>query len=210
MSAALSILCLTTASVVWIYIYHIPTSLTKLRVKLKDNMSSFLIKDVRLFTGEEVLENGFVLVEDGTISAVGRAIDIPDGLDRQQIKTISKPNHTLLPGFIDAHIHADKGKELALYQSLRFGVTTVMDMHNEPHNVAALKKLASKDKDCADFKSAGVAATIDNGWPAPVVTAHDKSPEVRSSLAPTHACIYLIPSPLSFACISDLVYDTGH
>ena len=32
----------------------------------------------------------------------------------------------------------------------------------------------------ADYKTCGVAATIDGGWPEPVVTAHDKSPEVST------------------------------
>lgn len=155
-------------------------------------MSAFLIKDVRLFTGEEEIENGFVLVQDGIISAAGADKDIPQDINFQQIIIISKPNHTLLPGLIDAHIHADKGRELALYQALRFGVTTVMDMHNEPVNVAKLKKIAREDKDAADFKSAGVAATIDNGWPMPVVTAHDKSPEVSST--PSPCSIHSLPA----------------
>ena len=137
-------------------------------------MSTFAIKDVRIFTGDEEIENGFVLVENGLIKAVGSSV--PSDLN---ITVISKPGHTLLPGFIDAHIHADKGKELAIYQALRFGVTTVMDMHNEPPNVAKLKKLAAETKDVADFKSACLGAIIENGWPIPVVTAHDKSEEVR-------------------------------
>lgn len=140
-------------------------------------MSSFLIKDVRIFTGEEEISNGFVYIQDGIIKTFGSTV--PDELG-SGIPAISKPNHTLLPGLIDCHIHADKGKERALYQSLKFGLTTVMDMHNEAENVEKLKILAKADRDCADFKTAGLAATIENGWPAMVVTAHDKSEEVRT------------------------------
>lgn len=139
---------------------------------------SFIIKDVRIFTGTSEITKGYVQVTSGLISAYGEGEpnNVPEG-----IKVLSKPNHTLLPGFIDAHIHADKGKELALQQALRFGVTTVMDMHNEFPNVDKLKKFAAERKsEAADFKSAGLAATIDGGWPVPVVTAHDKSPEVGS------------------------------
>jgi cytosine/adenosine deaminase-related metal-dependent hydrolase len=137
---------------------------------------SFIIQDVRIFTGTSEITSGHVQVTSGKITSFGAGppSNVPEGT-----KVFSKPGHTLLPGFIDAHIHADKGKELALYQALRFGVTTVMDMHNEFPNVAKLKKIAAAEKDmAADFKSSGLSATIDGGWPVPVVTAHDKTPEV--------------------------------
>lgn len=137
---------------------------------------SFIIKDVRIFTGTSEISKGYVQVTSGLISAYGdgEPIQVPEG-----VKVFSKLNHTLLPGFIDAHIHADKGNVLALQQALRFGVTTVMDMHNEFPNVDKLKKFATERKnEAADFKSSGISGTIDGGWPVPVVTAHDKSPEV--------------------------------
>jgi N-acyl-D-aspartate/D-glutamate deacylase len=138
--------------------------------------TTFVIKDVRIFDGEKEIPNGYVHVSNGKIVSVG-----PAGLDafNSDVRVISKPGHTLLPGFIDAHNHCDKGNENALYQALRFGVTTIMDLHNEIHNCTKLRKIAAEEKNkAADFKYAGVAATIDNGWPEPVVTAHDKSAEV--------------------------------
>lgn len=139
-------------------------------------MASFLVQGARVFTGEHVLENGNVLVENGIITYVGN--DAPD----TDVAIISGSGSTLIPGLIDAHIHANKGVVLALEQSLRFGVTTVCDMHNEPPNVAKLKKIAKERKDVADFKSSCLAATIDNGWPIPIVTLHDKSEEVGGSM----------------------------
>ena len=140
-------------------------------------MASFLIKDARIFTGEDVLESGNVLVEDGIIKYVGS--DEPN----TDVPTVSGSGSTLIPGLIDCHIHADKGRVLALEQSLRFGVTTVCDMHNEPPNVAKLKKVAKERKDVADFKSSCLAATVDQGWPAPIVTMHDKSEEVGEPMS---------------------------
>lgn len=140
-------------------------------------MASFIIKDVRIFTGEDVLESGNVLVERGIIKYVGN--DTPN----TDVPSVSGSGSTLMPGLIDAHIHADKGRVLAIEQSLRFGVTTVLDMHNEPPNVAKLKKIAKERNDVADFKSCCLAATIDQGWPAPIVTMHDKSEEVRISIS---------------------------
>ena len=134
-----------------------------------------MVKDVRIFTGEDVFESGNVLVEEGIIKYVG--IEVPN----TEVRVVSGSGSTLIPGLIDAHIHADKGRVLALEQSLRFGVTTVLDMHNEPPNVAKLKTIAKERKDVADFKSCCFAATVDQGWPAPIVTMHDKSEEVEVS-----------------------------
>lgn len=135
-------------------------------------MSSFLLKDVRIFDGENTIDKGSVLVENGKISKVSLSTIDFNGT------AYSKPGYTVLPGIIDCHIHADGGNEDALPQSLRFGVTTVCDMHNEWPNILKLRK-QMEGGDCADLKTTSFAATIDMGWPMPVVLAHNKSQEVR-------------------------------
>jgi hypothetical protein len=58
-----------------------------------------------------------------------------------------------------------------------------MSRHNEYPSFTHLKKVANEDrKSAADYKCAGVAATIENGWPIPVITAHDKSPETMEMI----------------------------
>ncbi|KAH7346081.1 hypothetical protein BKA66DRAFT_322924 [Pyrenochaeta sp. MPI-SDFR-AT-0127] len=141
-------------------------------------MASFLLRDVRIFTGEETIDKGFVLVEDGKIKSVGPVSDIPP----VSVTIYSKPGHTILPGLIDCHIHADMADPKALPQALRFGVTTVCEMHNEIDNVRLLKK-QTLEPDTASYKTAGQAATIENGWPIPVILAHDSSPEVLDAIS---------------------------
>lgn len=139
-------------------------------------MASIVFRNLRIFTGDEVIPNGSVLVNHGKIAEVSRGqIDPPDNVTR----IVSKPGHTLLPGMVDAHIHAHADIPLALTQCLRFGVTTACDMHNDIDNVIRLRRQAANDTDAADFKTCSLAATIDQGWPAPVVLAHDKSSEVQ-------------------------------
>jgi len=140
-------------------------------------MASFLITDVRIFDGEHTIDNGSVLVEDGKIAKVSSSPIDFNGT------TYSKSNHTLLPGLIDVHIHADSGNPIALPQSLRFGVTTVCDMHNENYNIDKLRKQIAEEGDCADLKTTSFAATIEMGWPMPVVLAHHDTPEVRKEIA---------------------------
>jgi dihydroorotase-like cyclic amidohydrolase len=138
---------------------------------------SFTIKDVRIFDGETEIPNGYVTFSGSKITSIGSGSP-PSSAETGTV--ISKPGHTLLPGFIDAHNHSHYSYDPALRQALRFGVTTFMDMHNEYPSFRHLKKVADEDrKSAADYKCAGVAATVENGWPIPVITAHDKSPEVR-------------------------------
>ncbi|KAK4629106.1 hypothetical protein CLAFUW4_08324 [Fulvia fulva] len=136
----------------------------------------FLIKDVRIFDGESTIENGSVLVQDGKIAHVSPSPIPFSGT------TISKPGHTLLPGVIDVHIHANGGTPVALPQALRFGVTTVCDMHNEWYNIQKLHK-QREGGDCADLKTTSFAATIDMGWPMPIVLMHDPSPQTQAEVA---------------------------
>ena len=127
-------------------------------------MASFLITDVRVFDGETVIEDGSVLVESGKISKVtSKPIEI-DAL----VRTISKPGHTLLPGFIDAHVHVGFGDEPGLAQGLRFGVTTQCDLGNAPFQINNLRGIV-KNGNCSDLKAAMESATPEGGWPAPLM-----------------------------------------
>lgn len=143
------------------------------------NMTSFLLTNVRIFDGQSILGTGSVLIEDGKIKQISSdpSLSIPD------IPTISKPGHTLLPGLIDCHVHCDSANPTALPQSLRFGVTTICDMHNEYPNIVTLRKQIAEQGDCADLKTTSFAATVEMGWPMPVVLAHSTNPHVKEELA---------------------------
>ncbi|XDG05477.1 hypothetical protein ABKA04_005092 [Annulohypoxylon sp. FPYF3050] len=142
---------------------------------------SLLIKDVRIFDGENEIPSGSVLVENGLIKQVSEgSLDVPDA----STVVISKPGHTLIPGIIDGHIHAHIDEQnTVLGQALKFGVTTVCDMHQEEENLAELRSRALNDPNSADFKTSSQAATILGGWPAAVITAHDKSEETLAQIA---------------------------
>lgn len=138
---------------------------------------SFLIQDVRLFTGDHVIQSGYVLVNAGGITAVG-AGPPPPGITAD--KRMSFPNHTLLPGFIDCHVHAFMGDDRCMSASLEFGITTVLDMHNEPEFVKKLKALVADESSYAthaDFKTSGLAASIKDGYPFKLITDFVKDPE---------------------------------
>lgn len=83
--------------------------------------------------GDEVIENGTVLVEGNRIVAVGTHLAVP--ADARRIDASGK---TIVPGFIDAHWHGAMADSELIpqqswvnYASLAFGVTTLHDPSNQ-------------------------------------------------------------------------------
>src|SRR5690606_16985753 len=119
--------------------------------------NSFVIRDARVFDGERVIEGASVVVLEGLVTAVGKDLDVPEGLH-----VVDGRGKTLLPGLIDAHVHSWGD---ARANALRFGVTTELDMLGDWHRLAAIREqresLARTSE--ADLWSAGAAVTAPGG-----------------------------------------------
>lgn len=135
---------------------------------------STLITNARIFDGEDVVtDKGFIFFRDGLITAIGAEdASITPSADVR----IDATGYTILPGLIDAHVHVHDGTD-ELAQSIKFGITTVLDLFNDPDNIAKLKKEASERADISDIKSSCLAATIKDGWPRPIILATLKNKE---------------------------------
>jgi imidazolonepropionase-like amidohydrolase len=137
-----------------------------------------LIRDVRLFDGEHVLEHRSVLVENGRISQIGGS-----ALKSQSAEVIEGQGRTLLPGLIDAHVHIPDHAENASRQALVLGVTTQLDMFSGGERLKQIKKMEAEDRpDVADVRTAGVGATVPGGHPTqmggpliPTITAPEQA-----------------------------------
>lgn len=145
--------------------------------------TTFAINDALIFTGDVYLKGYSILIENGKISK----LQLQSEPWPKNVHTISKPGHTAIPGLIDAHVHGLEGNVQCLEQSLRFGITTVCDMHNDDRSLDSLTKLASDVEGksrYADFKCAGAGATIEGGWPAAVLKLEYKeTPKIASIVA---------------------------
>ena len=128
------------------------------------------IRDVRIFDGQRMMGRGSVLVAGGRIVAVG---DVPSSARHQ---VYDGGGRTLLPGLIDCHVHSFEGSRA---DALRFGVTTELDMFNDPSLLpGAIKQRRSTARTSqADLWSAGIGVTVPGGhplqpgWDFPRVTA---------------------------------------
>jgi imidazolonepropionase-like amidohydrolase len=120
--------------------------------------SAFVIRGARVFDGERLLDAGTdVVVRDGLVASLGPAA----GADAD-LPVVDGAGHTLMPGLIDAHVHA-WGE--ARRDALRFGTTTVIDMFGDHRLLpAAARQRASLEATAeADLLGAGTLATAAGG-----------------------------------------------
>lgn len=118
--------------------------------------AAFVIRGARVFDGDTLWPRADVAVRDGRIEAIAESLST-DGLS-----VIEADGQTLLPGFIDAHVHAyGDGRR----EALRFGTTTVLDMFGDPSNLqgARVERESLELTDRADLWGAGILATARGG-----------------------------------------------
>ena len=143
-------------------------------------MATIIFQNVRLFDGENIAPCATVEVKNGIISSVS-VHPLAKPTKGQGAILIDGTGKTLLPGLLDGHIHAHpppgKGSEI-LRPAMACGITTCCDLHNKPETVQKLKADCSASPSLPDLKSACYAATIEGGWPKPIILHLDPSEEV--------------------------------
>ncbi len=133
---------------------------------------AFAVRHARVFDGTCVVPYDTVVVRDGVVAAVGKAATVlpePEAADFDEV--IDGTGRTLLPGLIDAHVHLGGGDvsgrtaRVRLRQSLRFGITTALDMFSIPEAIQDVtrEQAAGGGHDLADLRSAGICATAPGG-----------------------------------------------
>lgn len=121
------------------------------------DIQTLAITDIDVFDGQAWHDDTDLIIRDGIIAEIGEDLAIPEGM-----AVIDGDGRTALPGLIDSHIHTFGA---ALTDSLRFGVTTNLDMFTAaPLLVGNSEQRESLDQsDISDFFSAGNMATIEGG-----------------------------------------------
>lgn len=112
------------------------------------------IRNVQIFDGEQVLDETSVTIAGTTITALG-------GTSDGSCDIIDGAGATLLPGFIDAHVHTSI-ESLAL--ALAFGVTTELEMQGT--NTRNHRADITDNDTVADVRSSGFGITPPGGHPS--------------------------------------------
>ncbi|MCG2584453.1 CIA30 family protein [Massilia sp. TS11] len=117
---------------------------------------TLVLRQVKVFDGERMLSARDVLVQDGRVATTDF-----HGAAPAAAREIDGKGKTLLPGLIDAHVHAFQHHELPLL----FGVTSEVDMFSVPAVVQdyGRRMAAGRNTDRADLFSAGILATVAGG-----------------------------------------------
>ena len=96
--------------------------------------------------GDEVIEDGTLVVEGNRIAAVGPAgeVEVPSDAHR-----VDASGHTIMPGLIDVHQHGGQGSGQIIprqnrtnYASLAFGVTTIHNPSASTQQIFAASEMA--------------------------------------------------------------------
>lgn len=124
---------------------------------------SFVVRNVRVFDGQRVLEGHDVVVANGTIARVAATgSPIPAGTS-----IIEGAGRTLLPGLMDAHVHVSDSTLADLHQSITLGVTTVFDMFSAGSRFEAMKAMERAGRsNVASVRTAGIGASAPGGHPS--------------------------------------------
>ncbi len=105
------------------------------------------ITNVKVFDGTALTEERTVVIDNGVISDATTAATTVDG-----------QHGTLLPGFIDSHVHLRNAAELE--QGTQWGVTTMLDMGSQ--SMAVTDSLRHRPG-LADIRGAGNVASAPGG-----------------------------------------------
>ena len=104
------------------------------------------LTNARIITmrGDEVIENGTVVINGNKIAAIGANVSVPAGA-----KVIDAAGKTIMPGIIDVHWHGSMGSDQlipqqnwVLYAALALGVTTLHDPSNDTAEIFSSSEMA--------------------------------------------------------------------
>lgn len=133
-------------------------------------------------TGAEPLQNAAVAILDGRIAAVGRADELLFSAETP-VRDVS--GGTIMPGFINAHVHITGLSEDDLRAWTRAGVTTIRDLAGTVDERVGLRNslLARNDPSLPRLLVTGPIVTVPGGYPSSVSDSKLRVPslEVRGA-----------------------------
>jgi hypothetical protein len=135
---------------------------------------SWIVRSARVFDGQRVIGTPDVLITSGKIVAIGPRLRATRGT-----QIIDGHGRTLLPGFIDSHVHLTgcdtpgcrPDESVSLLKTALFGVTTAIDLGGTAQGFTA-RAILERARQAPvghfpEFMTAGVPITIKGGHGIP-------------------------------------------
>jgi imidazolonepropionase-like amidohydrolase/Tol biopolymer transport system component len=131
-----------------------PIDTTGIKIKLEletdkpDGLIAFVGARIITMKGDEVIENGTIVVKENKIIAVGKEteVQVPSGAKVYDVK-----GKTIMPGIVDVHAHIGAfryglttQKHWQFYANLAYGVTTAHDPSAHTETVFSLSEMVKK------------------------------------------------------------------
>src|SRR4051812_31808632 len=138
----------------------------------------------RVVTARTVLDPGWLTMDRGLITAVGRG-DPPGG-----IRTTELSGGWLLPGFIDLHMHGGGGAQITTDDPDE--IRRAVAFHREHGTTRTLASLVTDRLDRMIAAVSVLAAMIDAGEPG-IAGIHLEGPFLNPSKRGSHHSDYLLP-----------------
>lgn len=122
----------------------------KLKTDVPAGKLAFTGARIITMRGDEVIENGTIVIEGNRIAAIGRANEVNIPADAKRIDAAGK---TIMPGLIDVHAHPDHffagllpQQPWAYFANLAYGVTTMHDPSANTETVFTLAEMVNAGK----------------------------------------------------------------
>jgi N-acetylglucosamine-6-phosphate deacetylase len=151
-------------------------------------MKELLLVNANVLTEEGLIDKGYIHIKNGKIAAIGSVASLPSGAAQMAEVVELKENCTMVPGFIDVHIHGAGGADTmdATIEAL----DTMAAVLPQEGTTSFLATTITQDKE-AIFKSLENAAEYISGHnergKAEVIGVHLEGPfinEVRKGAQP--------------------------
>ena len=124
-------------------------------------------------TGSPPRQNAVLVIRDGRIVSAGPARSAREAPPESAAEVIDVSGKWIIPGLIDAHVHADSDADLQTM--LRWGVTSVRLMAEDTAAAAELAKASRTRPDIPEIVPAAPIFTAPGGWWA---LAHPSTPQL--------------------------------
>ncbi|REJ05324.1 N-acetylglucosamine-6-phosphate deacetylase [Microbacterium bovistercoris] len=115
---------------------------------------SLLLHSARLVNDGFIVDDAWVLIENGRVAELGVGRDLPDAGTVVDVSELAGPGAILTPGFIDIHGHGGAG---AAFDDGIAAIRTARDMHRSRGTTRAVVSLVTGSLDALEARVAEIA-----------------------------------------------------